>query len=68
MTESRAERLTEAQASPDHAKVARVQSCTATLVIVTESLHCYLTDGHAGPHKGVGNGGVFWWQYERMHR
>lgn len=64
---SRAEDLTESQASPQaetHAGLA----CTATLVLDYDSLDCYLPDGHAGPHKGHGEGGGFWWQYERPTR
>jgi hypothetical protein len=60
---SRAEDLTEAQASPQ-AEVARVKPCTATLVLDYDSLTCYLSEGHAGPHKGRGEHHAFFWQYE----
>ena len=61
---SRAEDLTESQASPQ-AETRRVESCTATLVLDYDHLDCYLRHGHAGPHKGLGEGGKFWWAYER---
>jgi hypothetical protein len=40
------------------------QPCTATLVLDYDSLTCYLSDGHAGPHKGRGEHEAFFWQYE----
>lgn len=38
-------------------------TCTATLVLDYDSLDCYLTEGHAGPHKGHGEHEDYWWQY-----
>jgi hypothetical protein len=60
---SRAEDLTEAQASPQ-AETDAPLACTATLVLDYDSLTCYLSDGHAGPHKGRGEHEAFFWQYE----
>jgi hypothetical protein len=41
------------------------EHCTATLVIATDNLTCYLPAGHAGPHKCEGVGGRVFWQYDR---
>lgn len=60
---SRAEDLTESQASPQ-AETVRVESCTATLVLDYDHLDCYLRHGHAGPHKSHGDVEAFFWQYE----
>jgi hypothetical protein len=41
------------------------ETCTVTLVLDYDSLDCYLTAGHAGPHKGKGEHGSYWWEYAR---
>jgi hypothetical protein len=45
--------------------VTDTETCTVTLVLDYDSLDCYLTAGHAGPHKGIGEGGKFFWAYDR---
>jgi hypothetical protein len=41
------------------------ETCTVTLVLDYDSLDCYLPHGHAGPHKGKGEHGSYWWEYAR---
>ena len=53
-----------AQSSPD-AQPGTALTCNVTLVLDYDSLDCYLKQGHAGPHKGIGEGGKFYWQYDR---
>jgi hypothetical protein len=45
--------------------VTDTETCTVTLVLDYDHLDCYLTAGHAGPHKGIGEGGRFFWAYDR---
>jgi hypothetical protein len=41
------------------------ETCTVTLVLDYDSLDCYLTAGHAGPHKGKGEHSDYWWDIAR---
>ncbi len=45
--------------------MAETETCTVTLVLDYDSLDCYLPHGHAGPHKGIGGQGKYWWEYAR---
>ena len=45
------------------AETGKFESCTATLVLDYDSLNCYMPAGHAGPHKGKGEQGPYYWQY-----
>jgi hypothetical protein len=36
-----------------------------TLVLDYDTVDCYLPAGHAGPHKCVGDGTRFFWDYAR---